>query len=426
MQNSVMGKTIYKKTGISWLPEMPKHWGESPLWVLFGEKKDKNKGNLVPNVLSLSYGNIVRRDLSGNVGLLPASFETYQIVNSGDLVLRLTDLQNDKKSFRVGFVKEKGVITSAYTVLKAKGPGLSLGFYYYSLHALDLIKYFYGLGGGVRQSAGYKELKWLKLPVPPLAEQRAIARCLDDKTGKIDRFVGLKVRLVSSLKAYRQAIVGRAVTRGLRPGAALKDSGTEWLGQIPEHWEVRRLKYCVSLNSNAAPPRNDDKHYRKIALENLDNWTGRYIKTAIPGFEGRGSFFKKGDVLFSKLRPYLAKAYLAIEEGFCVGELLVLTPDREYFTSGFLFQRLMATDFIESVNGSTYGVKMPRASWNFIGSIKLAIPPLAEQKEIARYLTDKTGKIDSLIACTETKIRLMKAYKGALISGAVSGKNISL
>ena len=194
------------------------------------------------------------------------------------------------------------------------------------------------------------------------------------------------------------------------------------MGEIPEHWEVRRLKYCVSLNSNAISSENNDKNCLKIALENIDNWTGKYIQTKTPDFEGQGNFFKKGDVLFNKLRPYLAKVYVANEEGFSVGELLVLSPNREYFTSDFLFQRLVTTDFIKIVNSSTYGAKMPRASWNFIGNLKLPIPPLKEQHQIASYIKTETTKIDQAIEKSEREILLIKEYKESMIAEAVLGK----
>lgn len=185
---------------------------------------------------------------------------------------------------------------------------------------------------------------------------------------------------------------------------------------------MRKLKFCVQLNANSIPTESNDKKYLKIALENIDNWTGKYIETETPDFEGQGNFFKKGDVLFNKLRPYLAKAYVAKEEGFSVGELLVFTPHKKYFTSEFLLQRLMTSDFIEIVNSSTYGAKMPRASWNFIGNLKLPIPPKEEQAQIVSHIKTETAKIDQAITQAQKEIELIKEYKEAMIAEAVLGK----
>ncbi|WP_293299951.1 restriction endonuclease subunit S [Pedobacter sp. UBA4863] len=406
----------------NWLADIPNHWNAYPLWALFEDNKTKNENNIVSNVLSLSYGNIIRRDVESNMGLLPASFETYQIVNDGDIVLRLTDLQNDKKSLRVGLVKEIGIITSAYTGLKLKNPELNSAFYYYFLHALDIMKYFYSLGGGVRQSIGFLELKWLKLPVPPKDEQDQIVNYIKAKSKKIKHFIQKKQAFIELLKEQRQTIISRAVIKGINSDVTLKDSGIEWLGNIPEHWTLRKLKYCVSLNANPIPSDTEGKQYLKIALENIDNWTGKFVETETPDFEGQGNFFKKGDVLFNKLRPYLAKAYVAKEEGFSVGELLVLTPDSKYFTSEYLFQRFMTSDFIEVVNSSTYGAKMPRASWSFIGNLKLPIPPKEEQAKIIAQIKTETAKIDQAIAKAEEEIELIKEYREAMIAEAVLGK----
>ncbi len=412
----------YKLKKSVWIDEYPEHWEVVPVWALFEDNKTKNQDLIETNVLSLSYGNIIKRDVDSNMGLLPESFDTYQIVKKGNIILRLTDLQNDKKSLRVGLAKEDGIITSAYTGLVLKFDNCITDYLYYHLHSLDIKKYFYSLGGGVRQSIGFKELKWLKLPIPPIAEQNKIVAYINTQSQKINHFIAKKQQFIALLKEQRQSVINEAVTKGINKKAKLKDTGIKWLEKVPKHWEVRKLKYCVTLNSNEIDLENIETDLMKIALENIDNWTGRFVETGNPTFEGKGNYFKTGDVLFNKLRPYLAKAYIAKENGIAVNELLIFTPNENIFTSQFLFQRLMTSDFIDVVNSSTYGAKMPRANWTFIGNLKLPIPPLEEQTQIINHIKTETATIDTAIAKTEREIELIKEYKEAMISEAVMGK----
>ena len=192
---------------------------------------------------------------------------------------------------------------------------------------------------------------------------------------------------------------------------------------MPEHWEVRKLKFTVKINNATEIDENSiDENSFKLALENIDNWTGKYIQTGNPEFEGKGKQFKEGDVLFNKLRPYLAKAFIAKSDGICVGELLVFTPIAGLITKEYLFQRLMTPAFIEAVNGSTYGAKMPRANWDFIGNLKIGIPPFQEQNEIINFINNETQLIDIALSKAEREIELIKEFKESMIAEAVMGK----
>ncbi len=200
-----------KDSGVDWIGQIPEHWEVKPLFTVAFENKVKNSGNQCGNLLSLSYGKIVKKDIDTNFGLLPESFETYQIVEGGYTILRLTDLQNDKRSLRSGFVREKGIITSAYVGLipSAEVDGLFLSDL---LHAYDLMKIFYSLGNGVRQSMNYKDLKRLPILLPPKSEQKLISNYLRNKTAEIDDLISTAEQQVSLFKEYRQSIISEAVT----------------------------------------------------------------------------------------------------------------------------------------------------------------------------------------------------------------------
>mgnify|MGYP001267658741 CR=1 FL=1 len=193
-----------------------------------------------------------------------------------------------------------------------------------------------------------------------------------------------------------------------------KQSGVEWLGEVPEHWEVKKLKYCAPIVTTKAGSSGSNP----IALENIESWTGRFIETDSE-FEGEGIRFKMDDVLFGKLRPYLAKVYLAEKNGESVGDIFVLRPAKGT-ASKYLSYALRTENYIEIIDSSTYGSKMPRASWEFMGCLPFLLPPLPEQQAIASFLDSETGKIDALIAKQERLLELLAEQRTALISRAVT------
>ena len=202
-----------KDSGIEWIGEIPEHWGLERLKYSFLEHKSKNIGNKEKNVLSLSYGNIVKRNIKDNFGLLPESFESYNIVKPGVIVLRLTDLQNDKKSWRVGISKQIGIITSAYVSLLNKDKNNRYSpYYYYFIHSLDYKKVFYNLGDGVRQSMSYMDIGNIEIVIPPLKEQKQIANYLDNKCSQIDQIISTKEKLLIEMEAYKKSLIYETVT----------------------------------------------------------------------------------------------------------------------------------------------------------------------------------------------------------------------
>ena len=202
-----------KDSGIEWVGEIPEHWGLERLKYSFLEHKSKNIGNKEKNVLSLSYGNIVKRNIKDNFGLLPESFESYNIVKPGVIVLRLTDLQNDKKSWRVGISKQIGIITSAYVSLLNKDKNNRYSpYYYYFIHSLDYKKVFYNLGDGVRQSMSYMDIGNIEIVIPPLKEQKQIANYLDNKCSQIDQIISSKEKLLREMEAYKKSLIYETVT----------------------------------------------------------------------------------------------------------------------------------------------------------------------------------------------------------------------
>jgi type I restriction enzyme S subunit len=195
----------------------------------------------------------------------------------------------------------------------------------------------------------------------------------------------------------------------------MKDSGIDWLGKIPADWETKKMRYATKLR-NESGYFSDGAVY--IGLENIEGSTGRYIQTETEYADGFYDIVKKGDVLFGKLRPYLEKVYISEIDGFCTGEFL----NFKYFEGAkrYLYYFLLSHGFIETVNSSTYGAKMPRAEWDFIKNLKIPVPPLKEQQAIAAFLDTQCGRIDSIVAEMERQIEVLKFYKTSLITETVT------
>ena len=270
----------------------------------------------------------------------------------------------------------------------------------------------------------------IQLPTPPLVERQAIAAFLDDETAKIDSLVTKKHLLLDRLAEYRTALITRTVTKGLPPEAAkqaglnlnspLKPSGVEWTGEVPEHWEIKRLSRSVNRSDTKVEP-DDAGTVAYVGLEHVTSWTGKLLtldEQQEP--ESLCNFFATGTVLFAKLRPYLAKAFDPDFEGLCSTEFLTLEP--KDYERRYLLYLLLTDGFVSLVNSSTYGAKMPRANWEFIGNSQLPIPPLDEQHVIVEFLDRQMDRIDRLSSKVETAIERLQEYRTALITAAVTGK----
>ena len=211
---AIMGQTAdvpKKETEITWIKQIPAHWDEKTLIQVAEEQEIKNTGMLESNLLSLSYGKIINKDINATDGLLPASFEGYQIVHDGNIILRLTDLQNDHRSLRTGIVTQTGIITSAYTCLKVRDNMLP-EYLQLQLHVADLCKVFYGMGGGVRQSIGFKEIRRLVVAVPPIPEQWHILDSVHNIENPIEVVIQKNKSIIDRLEEAKNRLISDVVT----------------------------------------------------------------------------------------------------------------------------------------------------------------------------------------------------------------------
>lgn len=403
----------YKDSGIAWIGEIPEHWEVIPHKRIMRKKKIIKELYAGENILSLTKKGVIIRDLEAG-GKMPTTFNGYQVLYPDNLLMCLFDIDVTPRC--VGIIKDEGLSSPAYSQFVLNQLGYT-PFFDYLLRYMDDEKCLLHLSKNLRNSLTEDDFGQIETILPSTQEQQSIATYLDKKCGEIDELITLQEEMITKLQSYKQSVITEAVTKGLDKNVPLKDSGIEWIGEIPEHWEVKRLKnVCSQINIKENSKKNSLPY---IGLENIESGSGRYIDTTSE-VEGMANRFWKNNVLFGKLRPYLSKVYLAEKDGICSTEFIVYNTKSN--NCRFIHKLLLSQAFIDVVNSSTYGAKMPRANSEFINNIYVQIPPLSEQQSIADYLDRKCSEIDELISIKQQKIEKLKDYKKSLIFECVTGK----
>jgi len=421
-------------TGIDWLGEVPQKWARCRLKTtvresfngVWGDEPKNDENDLICiRVADFNYDKLTINQNKYTVRNIPEN-QHNRMLKKGDILIEKSG-GGEKQPVGRAIIYDNEIgkavcsnFIGKITLYKSKVIPKFVVYYLSSLYSKGINTKH------IKQTTGIQNLdleSYLNesIYLPLLTEQQKIAHFLDRKCARIDALIEKKQKLVELKKEERTALINQAVTKGLDPKVPMKDSGIEWLGEIPEHWKVKKIKYLARNVVEKISPTESDL---KFALENLESNTGKFIQSENgTSFEGDGLLFQTYDVLFNKLRPYLSKVYLATEAGICVSELLVLRTESE-IAPKFLFYRVLSEQFISLVNSSTYGAKMPRANWEFIGNLEIAYPSHEEQLSISNKLQDYSNKIDTYINKSNEQIELLKEYKTTLISEAVTGKII--
>ncbi len=404
----------YKDSGISWLGQIPSHWDVKRAKVLF----NKENRPVLPNdevVTCFRDGQVTLRKNRRTEGFTESLKEIgYQGVRKGDLVIH----QMDAFAGATGVSDSNGKGTPVYHVCTPKTDYVNNYYYAHIVRRMGLNGYIQSLYRGIRERSSdfrFDVFGRQFLPVPPLAEQNAIVAYLDSATAEIDKAIASQQRMVELLQERKQIIINQAVTQGLNPDAPMKPTNIDWLPQIPAHWNLRRMKYSFLFVTDKSNP--DEK---KVCLEQIESWTGKFLDIDVQN-DGIGIRFKSNDILFGKLRPYLAKVHLAKFGGQAVGDIYVLRC-MNLLNSEYAQALLISKPFIDHIDSSTYGTKMPRTNWSFMGNVYIPIPPLAEQRSIVDYIGTYAQPINSAIAHCQQKIELLTERKQILINDVVTGK----
>lgn len=392
-----------------WYQDAPAAWAMKPLYAVATERKLSNRGMREANLLSLSFGRIVPKDINTADGLLPASFETYQIVKPDDIVLRMTDLQNDQRSLRSGLVMKQGIITSAYLALALKQ--VDARYMAYQLRAIDLMKVFYSMGGGLRQSIGFDDLKRLPLLLPPSNEQRAIADYLDRETAQIDAFIAKNEELVSLLIERRTAVIELAIRE---QSTATANLGILLRGlKDGTHGSFERVESDYPLlgarNVQAGRLRLDGQ---ESSISKAD-----YLSIVANGFP------RRGDVLLVIVGATIGKsAVYELDETMAFQRSVAFLRPGPLLTSKFLWYYAQTRAFKDEVWLRAKVSAQPGLYLGDVASIPIALPSVASQLLLTERLDDATAAIDTSVSIAEKGIGLARERRAALISAAVTGK----
>lgn len=420
-----------RDSGITWIGAMPRAWKMNTIAQIFLQVKCKNTGLQEKNLLSLSYGKVKRKSIDTVEGLLPESFDGYNIIEKDDIVLRLTDLQNDHTSLRVGLAEERGIITSAYLTIRNRSNFCPKYLYYY-LHSFDIAKGFYGMGAGVRQGLNWDGVKWLKILAPSVPEQERIAAFLDAECAEIDTVLEKTRASIEEYKKLKQAVITQAVTKGIRGDRPMKDSGIEWIGEIPVEWEIRKIFRAINKVGDIdhyMPDSVDDgipylmtgDLQEKLSDVNLK----RCKKVSFQDYEMLSSKIRvsKGDVIFARYATIGTVCFVDTEDNILVSyACLIIKPNSSLLYGEFLFYYLKSTAFLEEIKQYIKANTQANVGLDSVSKAKIALPSVHEQQKIVEYLRDKCKKIDALIAKKQQYITEIENYKKSLICEYVTGK----
>lgn len=411
----------YKDSGVKWLGEIPSHWEMLPGLAVFQENKCKNSDLSVNNVFSLSYGKIIeKKDI--NEGLVPAEYNTYQIVHPGYIIIRCTDLQNDKVSLRTGLVKNDGIITNAYLGLVVNKE-YNYSYIHYFLHAWDITKEIYRYGSGLRQSLSWLDLRRLPILLPSLQEQETIANYLDSATSKIDEAIAQQQKMIDLLNERKQIIINNAVTKGLDPNVKMKSSGIDWIGDIPEGWEVLALKYILKQKKQLVGKESYKYELLSLTLRGI-------IKRDMENPDGKwpASFdtyqeVNPGDFVFCNFDNEETPRAVGLSSyrGMITGAYDVMKCINERLDINYLYYYFLYIDDAKRFKPLYKGLRKTIPTDSFM-SYKIPIPTKEEQCKIVDYLDEQNTSINEVIERINNQISLLQERKQIIINDVVTGK----
>ena len=413
---------IFKPTDQAWIPRIPSHWEYLRAKRLFDNPKEKNVGNKESNILSLTLKGVVNNDKENPIGLSPADYATYQIFEKNDLVFKLIDLENISTS-RVGLVHERGIMSSAYIRLVAR-EDINIRYFYYQYYDLWLRNIFNGLGAGVRQTLSAADLLNIKIAIPPRNEQNQIVKYLDWQISLINRLINGYQKQIKLLYERRQTIIDRAATQGV-DNAELKDSGANWLPNIPNHWNMVYSKKLFAQRKDKAFPEDvqltSSQKYGIISQDEFMRIEGRRLTVVMTGSDIL-KHVGKGDFVIS-MRSFQGGLEYSYVDGKISSAYVMLIPNKSKVYDEYFKWLFKTKSYIKALQGTSDLVRDGQAL-RYANFAKVSLPeiPLEEQKRIADYISAEVKKIDDAIPVFKKEIELLREYRTRLISDVVTGQ----
>lgn len=414
----------YKPSGFDWIGDMPSHWTLERLGAVLTAVSERNRPDLPLLSITREQGVIERdiEDQDSNHNFIPDDLSGYKVLREGQFGM------NKMKAWQgsYGVSAHTGIVSPAYFIFDFTR-GVDPEFFNIAIRSRLYVSYFGSASDGVRigqWDLNQSRMRQIPVLLPPLSEQRSISKFLREKCAKVDRAVRIKEEQIALLRERRQILIQQAVTRGLNPDVPMKHSGIDWIGQIPEHWEVRRSKYVFTQRKELA--RKDDiqlsatQAYGVIPQDEFEELVGRRVVKIQTNLDKR-KHVEVDDFVIS-MRSFQGGLERAFATGCIRSSYVVLRPlkpvNPDFF--GYLFK---TSRYIEALQ-STGSFIRDGQDLNFdnFSKVDLFLPPLDEQAEIAEFVGSNCERIDIGIAIKESQIAKLKEYKTTLINAAVTGK----
>lgn len=429
----------FKDSGIEWLGEIPEQWEIKPLRAILNQRNEQNNNLEFKTILSLVKDvGVIPYEEKGNVGnKSKEDLQGYKIARINDLVLNKMNAVIGS----LGVSAYNGLVSPIYLVFYISNPKYLMSYYSYLFQIKSVQKFLRTFAYGImeiRESIDYLDFKKMFLPTPPLEEQKAIADFLDSKCKEIDNFCEKKQKLITLLNEKKQSLINECITKGLDKNVNFKDSGIEHLGEIPKHWEIKKLKMLFSFGNGLNITKADfvpcgipcvsygEIHSKYPCRLDLSIHTLPFVsKTHLA--DKPQSLLQKGDFVFADTSEDIEGSgnFTSIQSNtpiFAGYHTITLKP-KNYKVNALYFSFLFDSAFTRNqIRKEVCGVKVFSITKSILKEVQCLIPPLKEQEQIAQFLDSKISKIDKIIEKTKKQIELIKEYKTTLINQAVCGR----
>ena len=412
----------YKDSGVKWLGEIPGHWEVLPLKYIFKlQKKLVGRNSNKYKLLSLTLQGIKVRDLENPTGKFPSSFDSYQIVEPGDFIF--CNFDNEETPRAVGQSRFKGMITGAYDVFGVNNNNMDSNYLLYYCLYIDDAKRFKPLYKGLRKTIPFDSFMSYKIAIPPKAEQTAIANYLDSVTSKIDEAISQQQKMIDLLNERKQIIIQNAVTKGLDPNAKMKDSGVEWIGEIPEDWEVKRFRFLFKEKNERNRLIKERKQLQfkmgNIVLKDRQDLTNEMINVI-----SNYNIVKPGHIVLNGLNlnyDFVSQRIALVKERGIITSAYICIESINDINTSYYCYFMKAMDSKKLFHGMGSGIRLT-LSYDNLKNLFFPYPSINDQIEIVKYLDSVSSKIDSSISQCNKMISLLQERKQIIINDVVTGK----
>lgn len=391
-----------KDSGIEWMGAIPAAWGVHRIASHFQEIKEKNTANAYSNALQFKMGKIIAKPQKWDEDETNETYSAYTVVHPNTIMINGLNLEFDFVTQRVARVECNGIITSAYIALSPRDD-INAEYICYLLKSYDACRAFHSMGRGLRKILSYSELKNKPIVVPPLAEQERIAAFLDAECAEIDAVLEKTRASIEEYKKLKQAVITQAVTKGIRGDRPMKDSGIEWIGEIPAEWEIRKIfrvinkvgdidHYMPDSVDDGIPYLMTGDLQEKLSDVNLK----RCKKVSFQDYEMLSSKIRvsKGDVIFARYATIGTVCFVDTEDNILVSyACLIIKPNSSLLYGEFLFYYLKSTAFLEEIKQYIKANTQANVGLDSVSKAKIALPSVHEQQKIVEYLRDKCKKL---------------------------------